>query len=242
MRLDNSLSEEYDRIFRMSRDALTVGLVTPDTIPEHGSWRWGVSLIFRLPTGLSKPLVDQAVEVANLAGSEHIYYQPEDLHMTVRTLEPFRKLLSLDDDCLSRYNRAINGVCRLVPPFKIEYRGLTASGQSILVQGWPEGDRLMDLRIQLHYALADEGLAFPPEDEPRRIRRTAHTSICVLTGTLIAPQRLVDLITRRRHHIYGWTTVSQLEVVYFIRTADRAVPVTLWSTPLGGAVPMREVQ
>jgi hypothetical protein len=188
-----------------------------DLPPKLGDSRWGASLILRLYQEKSQ-LIEQLQQTTNelipLVGDRQLFYEPDTFHTTIRSLEPFREFTA-DDERIDTYQEILGEFSNEFGSIVIDYMGLTISGATIMVQGWPENDSLQSLRGQLAIKLRDRNLHIGPEEH--ELRTTAHTSLVVFTEKIKNVPRLLQYIGANRMTKYGRLQTNKIELVKYTR-------------------------
>jgi len=210
-----ALGTLYDDIWRASRPHYLRRDVVVEDIPIEGSARWGISAVLRPST-------------------VHVFYGPEDLHVTVRSIEGYREAVSRGDHRVSLYERVLRRALEHLGPVTVEFAGLTASRSSVLLQGWPVAS-LQDFRNRLYDMLSEVGaIVSGPELSRSSIRKTCHATLALIGGPLEAPERFVEFIDAHRATYYGRITFRQLELVRYHRTAAQVAVESLGTLPFRG--------
>ena len=110
------------------------------------------------------------------------------------------------------------GRCR---PFKIHFRGITASPDSVLVQGFPIGDGLAVVRDELRAAFARHGFGDMPD---RRYKATtAHMTAMRFSKRCPDLKPLLSLLKASRETDFGECEINVLQLILgdWYGSADR---------------------
>jgi 2'-5' RNA ligase len=118
--------------------------------------------------------------------------------------EPFFARLKL-------YVSAVNSALRKVAPIKIEFRGVTASPSTVMIQGFFENDALNDMRDALRDQLRIQHLG---DGLDRRYRlETAHMTVARFRAPLRYGERLARTLEEARQRPFGSMRIRSLSLV-----------------------------
>jgi 2'-5' RNA ligase len=147
----------------------------------------------------------------NQAEPEQYCYQPHELHVTVLSLFTANPNIERYLERLPRYQAVLQTALVDAAPFEIVFRGVTASPAAVLVQGFPVGDGLEQLRERLRSSLAAAG--FGADLDQRYRIRTAHMTLLRFRSPLRNPRRFVELLAAARESELGTTVVHGVQLV-----------------------------
>jgi 2'-5' RNA ligase len=102
-------------------------------------------------------------------------YLPDEIHITVMSIINCKTGFNLSEISLPDYVGYIEESINNIPPFSIEFKGITASPSCILIQGFPENDSLEQIRNNLRTEFGD-GSPYNTIDTRYRIQ-TAHCTV-----------------------------------------------------------------
>ena len=134
------------------------------------------------------------------------FYPAEDFHITVMDILKGEEGRVIPPN-ITEYIRCIEECSKSISPFKIEFNGLTASDNAILVRGYYD-DQLMVFRQKLRDLLKQGGL--PLEERYKTI--SSHVTIARLHSKFQNPDKLLDYIDKPR--VFGTMAVSDLEISF----------------------------
>lgn len=224
------LEAAYERLWDDGRSALEAGVTSPEPAVEEGSPRWGVSAVLRPVGTVADALAEAAREADSRAGGGHIVYAAGGLHVTVRSIEGYRSDVPRDDPRVAEYGRILRGAARDLGPVAIEFRGIVATPTAVLVQGFPVGEALAELREAMHDGLVGAGLPLGPEAAQRR--ETAHATLLMVTRRLPDPAAFAAYVDERRRVPFGTCTFDAVDLVRYRRAATNVALVDLDTIPL----------
>lgn len=160
------------------------------------------------------PILERCAE---FVGSSHFLYDPECLHITVRSCEGFRPNIDDDDiyvrECVTALRDFLSELC----PFEIAFGGLAATTAGLFLKSFPATD-IQPVRRELWRRLAPGSPWHGPEVLERNIRTSAHASVLLFESLPLAePAGLVSFIEEHRATAFGSCIVREAEVVRYLR-------------------------
>lgn len=211
-----ALAETYRNLWGGGELALRQAAHRPDEVPGHGSPRWGLSLVVRVDGAAREALAAELETLALLCRAPHLVYRPEDLHLTVRSLQGFADEVAPAD--LAHYagqaRRAVEGIGELA----VTLRGLGGSPGGLFACGYPT-PALRELRRRLLDGAAAGRLPAVPGGDGERMRDTAHASLVVYRPPVVAEEALADHVSARGEAEYGTLAVRSLSLARYRPTA-----------------------
>lgn len=172
--------------------------------------RYGVSLIARPSKEVKHNLLKVLDKIRAVAPGQY-YYPTSDLHITILTIISCYDGFSLDQIEPADYQKIVQSSVESIPPFTIEFRGLTASPSCILVQGFPNGSQLTDLRAELRKRFKNSALQHSVDQ--RYTLQTAHMTAIRFKKPFENADRFIDIITQFRDADFGGSVIDQVELV-----------------------------
>jgi 2'-5' RNA ligase len=173
--------------------------------------RRGVSLAFWLPPSLQariKLFLDQLA--ADFPGQ--YFYQPEELHVTVLTLisgSEFRRQEIAD---VPAFRAILREILSRHHSFKLAFRGVTASPNAVLIQGFPLDEGLAKIREAIRRGFAQKGFA------NRLDRRYPNSAAHVTAMRFCKPEadwkRLAARLKENRQTHFGGIEVNALQLIW----------------------------
>lgn len=173
--------------------------------------RRGLTLLARPPAAVTARIAAMLADFRLVEPGQY-YYPATDIHLTILSLISCYPGFSLNDIDLEEYQRALRSLLQAMPPFTIRYTGLTASPGGIMVQGFPLGDGLANLRQTIREFFQHAGL---PHSIDRRYRlQTAHSTVVRFKQPLANPAALLDNLSRYQAQDFGAFEVASVELVF----------------------------
>lgn len=188
------------------------GTITIDpNLSRTGDDRFGLTVIARPSEEVKESLQRLITELESIAPDQY-YYPLADLHITVlpiiSCLEGFR-LTEVDP---AEYVQHLREGLAGSPPFSIACRGITASPEGLLMQGFPLCDTLESIRESIRRIFRNSRLRCTLDS--RYKIQTAHATIMRFKHPLQDPARFARVAATFRAVELGTVTVSNLALVY----------------------------
>lgn len=206
-----NLTAHYDSLWNKSIKKFESGQFEYDS--QAGSEkdnRYGITLLAR-PSNQVKDKIRCLQETLKKVAPHQYYYPDSDLHITILSIISCYPGFNPDQINPGEYSSIIQSVIDSVPPFRIDFNGLTASPSCILIRGFPEADHLNSLRNGLRKKLLNSGLQHSIDSRYRL--KTAHITSIRLTQPLINEQVFIKNLTGLEKMNFGSCLVDSLEFV-----------------------------
>jgi len=172
--------------------------------------RRGVSLSFWLPASIQariKNFLDQLA--ADFPGQ--YFYQPEELHVTVVTLVSATEHWQQEFGDVGSFRAILGEVLARHPPFQVEFRGVTAAPNAVLIQGFPIGNTLENIRADLRRTFVERG--FPNRLDRRYPNSAAHVTAMRFCKPDSDWKRLAAVLKASRQIHFGTMQVEELQLL-----------------------------
>ena len=169
-------------------------------------------------------------ELAAAAPGQY-FYRPDELHVTVLAVIPGSAAWREKIRDLAAIQAVIGKILQRRRPFVISFRGITASPDAVMIQGFPESEALMEIRDELREVLRNNHLG---GDFDRRYKiNTAHITV-MRFGTVRADWKaFVGLLKANRQTDFGDTRVRTLQLLWGDWYASAQSVRTIQEYPLG---------
>ncbi|MCJ8163483.1 mutarotase [Pontibacter sp. E15-1] len=197
---ENSLQE-----FRLGRFE-----IDPYLTSAHDD-RYGITQLFRPEDAVKKNIAAFLQELKQLEPNQY-YYPSSDIHTTVLSIISCHTGFRLESIEVGEYVAVLQECMTDVAPFRIDYRGVTASPACIMVQGFPETGQLNALRDRLRQRLKSSPLRHSIDS--RYVLQTAHSTVVRFREPLRNAAAFLEKLQEFRAHAFGSTRVQQVELVY----------------------------
>lgn len=141
------------------------------------------------------------------------YYHPEqELHLTVLSIISCVAGFTLADINARDYVRVFQEAMRGVGPIEIVFRGVSASPGCVVIQGFPTGPGLEQLRNNLRRLFQASGLQTTMDSRYRLT--TAHISAIRFRSRMGDKEQFLKLLEKYRNHLFGRVHITQFELVF----------------------------
>ncbi|HVU28072.1 MAG TPA: 2'-5' RNA ligase family protein [Verrucomicrobiae bacterium] len=208
----NRPQEIYDKLWREAGEAFDSGNPRLDPFLQNraNDCRRGVTLIARPDSGVRDRVAKFLQEAAQTAPGQH-FYQPPEFHLTVLSVIPGSESWQGRAKRLPDYLAVLADVLKNCPAFSINFRGITASPETVMIQGFPAGGDLLRLRNDLCAALTKRGLG---ENLDRRYKIvTAHLTVIRFATPMKDWQSFKTFLADQRSKDFGEARVRSLQLI-----------------------------
>lgn len=200
------LDNHYNSILTANRGKILAGGAS-DAFLEKALTdnRMSLVVLIRIPLDAAEKINSCINELKGI--EPNLYYYPaQDFHITVMDVLKGEEGRSIPPN-ITEYIHCIEECSKDISPFKIEFDGLTASDNAIMVRGYYD-DQLMVFRQKLRDMLKQRGLSL----EERYKTISSHVTIARLLSKYQNPEKLLDYIEKPRS--FGNMTVSNMEISF----------------------------
>lgn len=173
--------------------------------------RRGVTLLARPPENIKAAI---KVLLNDLQDTEpwQYYYPTTDIHLTGLSIISCYAGFTLNHIDTNAYVDLVQEVLQMHQPFKVSFRGLTASPSCLIVQGFPLDNELKNIRNGLREKFQTSNLQH--SIDKRYCIQTAHSTIVRFRKPLLNPARFLQKVKNYRNVDFGTFEVNELELVF----------------------------
>ncbi|WP_281751468.1 2'-5' RNA ligase family protein [Neptunitalea chrysea] len=205
------LKTHYNDLYNRSIEKIGSGNYTTDSLIDvKNDTRLGVTLVIRPSETVNKKIQEFLLEVKQIE-PEQYFYPNTDIHITLMSIISCYNGFDLTAIPLKEYLHLIQTSINHIPPFKISFKGITASDSCIIIQGFPESDIINTLRDQLRTNFKNSNLQ--QSIDKRYTIQTAHSTVARFKTALKDPVQLAKLLESYRDFDFGVFTVNKIEFV-----------------------------
>lgn len=172
--------------------------------------RRGVTLVFRPAANVRDGVMDFVARLKRIS-PEQYFYRPEELHVTVLSIFSGTKLWKQELQRVQRCQPIIGDALKAQLPFKINFQGVTASPDSVLIQGFPLDDGLETIRTALRDSFAREGFGDMLDRRYKVV--AAHITIMRFCRPCPDMKPLLTFLKENRRTDFGQCEIDRLELV-----------------------------
>lgn len=208
--MSEKLSAHYKSMWKTASGQFKSGICDIDPlIASKDDQRRGITLLARPEREIAAEILDFQNELKKLEA--HQYHQPHtDLHLTVLSIISCDDKFELNQIESQAYQNLILNC--LTEPITVRLEGITASPSGVLIQGFPEGEGLENLRNELRNKFKSSSLQHSIDS--RYKINTAHLTIMRFRQPLANSKEFVKVLDRYRDYAFGMMQISQLHLVF----------------------------
>ncbi len=202
----------YDALWQQAEPELARGNVhlDPHLQHRHHDRRRGWSLIIR-PNHDANAAISGVIQDIQAFEPEQHYYHPDELHVTVLSLFSPTETFAEHLPKYPAYQAALRSAFAQCERFQIEFCGITATRDGVIMQGFAERNALNGLRDHLRAILTAHGLG-GTLDTRYRIQ-TAHSTIARFQAPLRNPPGLLAHLRHLRATVSTRTLCAAVQWV-----------------------------
>jgi hypothetical protein len=140
-------SQIYQQLWTEAMAAFERGSpqIDPNLSGNAKDARRGVTLVLRPSPAVRAKVENVLAGLVRVAPGQH-FYRPEEFHVTVLSVISGTEFWRKEIHQLAACRAVISEVLSCQRPFKISFRGVTASSEAVIIQGFPRDDALGKLR------------------------------------------------------------------------------------------------
>lgn len=205
--------EIYEKLWRDAISAFerSQPKLDPHLPDKANDSRRGVTLLFRPAANVRDAVASFIGRLGKMCPGQYLY-RPEELHVTVLSIVSGTELWRQELERLEQCRPIISGVLKVQRPFKIKFHGVTASPDSVMIQGFPSDDGLEAVRCALRNGFAHSGQAGMLD---RRYKITAaHITIMRFCRACSDMKPLLAFLRENRRTDFGECGIDKCELVF----------------------------
>ncbi len=207
-----SLERHYDNMYQQAVKKFRNGWYkADDLIDSAADDRFGLTLVIRPPQRITNEISKVLERIYRVEPGQY-FYPESDMHITVTSIISCVEGFSLVQIDAEKYISVIKDCLRGFSAFNLELRGITASPECLMVQGFPGDGQLNQLRDKLKESFNNSGLLH--SIDKRYTIRTAHSTIFRIKNDLKNQKCFIETINKYRDHEFGKFSAGRMELVY----------------------------
>lgn len=191
---------------------MLAGEATHDLPFQENHPRWGASAVLRPEGPVLGRLTELSASLREAAGPGHWSHGPDTLHLTLRSLEPYRAEIPAGDPLRLAYARAARQAWAGLPPVRIELSGVSPHAGGVLVEGNPLDGTLEKLAARFAESLGQAG-TFQSWQRDRW-----YVSLMHFAQPLGDPHRVVSWCDTHADSHVGVAVLTALDIVQSVIT------------------------
>lgn len=209
---DFSLVAIYDQLWKAAlAHVKSRGFDHDPLIDSPLDHRYGITLLIR-PRKEVNDAVQNFLSLVKMIEPEHYFYPNPDIHVTVMPIISCYEGFQLRQINPQEYIDLLKSCLEGLPPFSIEFRGVTASPSCILIKGFPLDDTLESIRNRLRTAFKDSQLE--QSLDKRYALQTAHSTVIRFKQPVRNQTAVLEQLDQFRDFYFGQFEVRELELVF----------------------------
>ncbi|MFA9194572.1 mutarotase [Flavobacterium sp. FBOR7N2.3] len=206
------LAAHYNQLFTESSKAILDNNYVIDTkIDAENDNRFGITLLIRPPESIKNKIQSFLNELKKENPTQY-YYPNSDMHITVLSIISCYDGFGLNQINPEAYIAIIQENLTAIQDLEINFKGITTSNSTIMIQGFPTNDSLNLFRDLLRKAFQNSSLE--QSIDSRYTLFTAHISVCRFKKAINNTEKLISLLEKYRKTDFGKFEVKEIELVY----------------------------
>ncbi|TDM51377.1 hypothetical protein [Aliivibrio fischeri] len=205
----------YDEMWDSSYPKIESGQCDIDTlISDPNDTRRGVTALAYLQNNnneVSRKITDFLCELRKVE-PEQYYYPEEELHLTILSIISCISGFQLDNINDFSYVEIFKQCIQGPESIDIKFKGVTTSTSCVVIQGFPIGEGLNELRNKFRNRYKESSLHTTIDSRYRL--STAHVTAVRFTSQLINQQKVTDVLNRYRYFDFGTISFTEFELVF----------------------------
>ena len=207
-----NLKEHYTKLYQDSIQKIQLDSYQVDNlIDSNNDKRFGITLLLRPDNPVKINIQKFLSEIKSIEPNQY-YYRNSDLHVTVMSIITCYDGFNLSQIKIEDYVDTIKKSIRGINCFDIEFNGLTASQNCLMVQGFLTNDTLNqvrdNLRINFKNTILEQSI------DKRYAIQTSHSTILRLKNQLNDKEKFLQKVNEYRDFYFGTFEVNTLELVF----------------------------
>ncbi|ANE48712.1 hypothetical protein SY83_03815 [Paenibacillus swuensis] len=203
----------YEKLWSQALQSFETNSVRIDSnlLSKTVDLRRGLTLICR-PSRNVQDAVVNFLEEANQIESNQYYYKPNELHTTVLAIITNNAEFKLSEIDITSYVEVLSQSILSIPSFNISYRGITASPDCVMIQGFPQGSTLEELRHKIRDNFKKSGVKSTLDE--RYMTHTAHMTCLRFQNPILRnSDEFLRFLKKNRDFDFGTSELNDLELV-----------------------------
>lgn len=180
-------------------------------IDDPKDTRNGMTLLAR-PNATVKEKIQELSDALKAIDPQQYYYPDSDVHLTVLTIISCYPTFQLSNVNLTDYIKLIQQSLEGARSFKIAFKGITASPSALMIQGFPTGDILENIRESLRLRFKESSLEH--SIDKRYKIQTAHSTVVRFRKPIRKLPHFIHTMDHYRAFDFGTFDINQLELVH----------------------------
>ena len=207
-----NLKAHYTKLYQESIQKIQLDSYQVDKlIDSNNDKRFGITLLLRPVKPVKTNIQKFLSEIKSIEPNQY-YYPNSDLHVTVMSIITCYDGFNLSQIRIEDYVDTIKKSIKGISCFDIEFMGLTASQNCLMVQGFLTNDTLNEVRDNLRINFKNTNLE--QSIDKRYSIQTSHSTILRLKNKLNDKEKFLEKVNEYRDFYFGTFEVNTLELVF----------------------------
>ena len=203
------LKEHYNNIFIKNKEKICQGGVKDELLSNvQNDERMSIVLLIRISPNISANIEKCINKLKEIESDSMYFYPSSDFHITVIDILKGEIGRNIPEN-INDYINCINECAKQIKPFEIEFEGLTASDNAVLVKGFYDNE-LQKFRELLRESLSKNNLKL----EERYKTISSHITIARNKDKLKNPEKLISFIENESKNNFGKMKVDSFELCF----------------------------
>ena len=203
------LKEHYNNIFIKNKEKICQGGVKDELLSNvQNDERMSIVLLIRISPNISANIEKCINKLKEIESDSMYFYPSSDFHITVIDILKGEIGRNIPEN-INDYINCINECAKQIKPFEIEFEGLTASDNAVLVKGFYDNE-LQKFRELLRESLSKNNLKL----EERYKTISSHITIARNKDKLKNPEKLISFIENENKNNFGKMKVDFFELSF----------------------------
>ena len=210
---NSEIHQTYNRLWSQALQSIQTNSLRLDSnlLNKPGDSRRGFTLICRPSQRVQHSVMEFLKEAQQIEPNQY-YYKSTELHTTVLSIITCNADFKLSEIDIAPYVEVLHQSIKSISSFNISYRGITASPDSIMIQGFPNDSTLEELRQNIRENFRKSGIKSTLDQ--RYKTHTAHmTCLRFQDSDLKNSDKLLWYLNENRDFNFGTSEITNLEFV-----------------------------
>ena len=202
----------YNNLYRKAITDIQNGKNEIDLfIGDPNDQRRGLTVLLRPNESVKNRIVQFQDQLSQIDNEQ--YYQPvSDMHVTVLSIISCRAGFELEQIDLDNYISIFKESTKNIKDISLYFRGISASSEALMIQGFPASTSLEQLRHTLRVNFKKSQLHHTMDQ--RYILTSAHITAARFRQKIKQPDQFAKTLNQYRKFDFGTSKSHEIELVY----------------------------
>jgi len=205
------IEEQYNSMYEHSVQIIKSGDYVKSIDSDKVKYnQFGITLLIRPNKQVKNKIQKFLNKLSKIEPRQH-FYNDSELHVTAMLILTCKENFTLAEFQIDDYKQVIEKSIKWLPPFEIEFRGLTLSPTCLMVQGFIKNDILLQIRKNLISNFKKSNFQ---HSMGHTHSETAHSTIFRLNEEITNLEKYFALANEYRNYAFGTFSVDTLEFIH----------------------------